>query len=137
VRNRPAAARLALLGAGHAFAALGFAGAFLPLLPTTPFLLLAAACYLRSSERHHLWLMRHPVFGPSLRAYQEQRALPPRVKRLALVLLWTSLGFSAWRVSHRPGLMLLLAAVGVACSAYLLFKVGTLRPADPSAPNEA
>ena len=123
--------RRALLGAGHGCVALGVAGAFLPLLPSTPFLLLAAACYMHSSERHHRWLLEHRVFGPPLRSYRERRAVPGRTKLLALVLLWSSLAGSAWRLGGfggRPRIALALALVGAACTAFLLLRVGTLPP---------
>jgi uncharacterized membrane protein YbaN (DUF454 family) len=75
---------------------LGVIGAVVPLLPTTPFLLLAAACWARSSRRFHDWLLRHRVFGPTLRTWEQHRALPPRVKFRAIVLLVLVLGTSAW-----------------------------------------
>lgn len=66
---------------------LGSAGAFLPLLPTTPFLLLAAFAASRSSPRLHAWLYGHPRFGPLLRDWRDHRAIRPRAKRAALALL--------------------------------------------------
>lgn len=89
-------------------------GVFLPLLPTTPFLLLASACFVRSSDRMHRWLRNHPIFGEYLRNFEDKRALPLRAKVVSLVLLWPSMIYSIYLV--KPVLlrgMLLAIAVGV------------------------
>lgn len=81
-----------LTAAGGTFSVgLGVAGAFLPVLPTTPFLLLAAWCYARSSPRLHQKLLQNRYFGPYIRKFQEEKALPPRVKILSCSLVWASL----------------------------------------------
>lgn len=69
-------------------------GLFLPVLPTTPFLLLAAACFARSSRRVHHWLLSHPRFGPILHEWQTYRSMPYRAKRTALLLIALSFGIS-------------------------------------------
>lgn len=66
---------------------LGIVGIFLPLLPTTPFVLLAAWCFARSSERWHRWLLSHRIFGPVIRDWLEHRAMRTENKRRALVLI--------------------------------------------------
>ena len=68
--------------------ALGIAGIFLPLLPTTPFLLLAAALWVRSSPRLYAWLLRHPRLGEYVRNFRENRAIPLRAKVVSLTLMW-------------------------------------------------
>jgi len=83
--------RLAFAGLGAAFLALGVVGIFLPLLPTTPFLLLAAACFARASRRLHHWLLNHAVLGPIVLEWREHRAMPYRAKRAALLLLASSM----------------------------------------------
>lgn len=74
---------------------LAAAGVLLPLLPTTPFALLALACFARSSERSRAWLLASPTLGPVLRDYLEHRVIAPRTKLLALALLWPSIGYTA------------------------------------------
>lgn len=79
--------RALLVVAGTVAVALGVLGAFLPVLPTTPFLLLAAACYARASRRLYARLLGSATFGPTIRAWQESRSIPRRVKRIALVTI--------------------------------------------------
>ncbi len=86
--------RALLVGAGSLSVALGLLGVFVPVLPTTPFLLLAAACFLRSSARLHRWLTTNRLFGEYLRRYQAGEGVPLRSKVVALSLLWLSLGTS-------------------------------------------
>jgi hypothetical protein len=69
---------------GFVFVALGLIGVYLPLLPTTPFLLLAAACFARSSERCHQWLLNNPTFGPIIRDWQDRRCISRTSKTIAL-----------------------------------------------------
>jgi uncharacterized membrane protein YbaN (DUF454 family) len=75
----------AYLAAGFLLTGLAALGIFLPLLPTTPLLLLAAACFANSSEKRHRWLMEHNVFGPILRSWHENRCIPRRAKIIAIV----------------------------------------------------
>ena len=86
--------RLAFAGLGVLFVLLGVLGLFLPVLPTTPFLLLAAACFARSSRRIFNWLLNHPRFGPLIREWREHRSIPYRAKRTALWLIALSFALS-------------------------------------------
>ena len=72
--------------------AFGVAGIFLPLLPTTPFLLLAAWLFVRSSPRLYDWLMSHPRLGEYIRNFREERAIPLRVKIVSVSLIWLTIG---------------------------------------------
>lgn len=99
--------------------ALGVVGAFVPLLPTTPFLLLAAACWARSSQRFHDWLLAHRVFGPTLRSWRAHRALPPGVKGKAIALLIVVMGLSTFLVVTHPAARWGVAVVGVALVIFL------------------
>lgn len=75
---------------------LGVLGIFLPLLPTTPFLLLALACYMRGSESMSVWMLNNSLFGEHLRNFQIKKAIPKRTKIWAISLTWVSLAISAW-----------------------------------------
>ena len=86
--------RLLLVIAGSISLAFGVIGIFLPVLPTTPFLLLASFCYVRSSERLHRWLLEHRVFGKYIYNYEVHRAIPKKTKIIAMVTLWPTLLFS-------------------------------------------
>lgn len=104
-----------LITAGTVCVVLGVAGIFLPLLPTTPFLLLAAACYAGSSEKFYQWLLYNRWFGRYIRNYREGKGLTRATKAVSLASLWATIGFSAAFVvpSLVPRLALLAVAVGV------------------------
>lgn len=85
-------ARLWYLGAGHVSVGLAVLGVFLPLLPTTPFLLLAAACYARGSVRFYNWLLNSATFGPIIRNWREHRSVAPRHKVLGITVIVLSIG---------------------------------------------
>mgnify|MGYP001789618024 FL=1 len=76
--------------AGAVSLLLGVIGIVLPVLPTTPFVLLAAACWARASPRFHSWLHRHPYFGPMVQNWEEKRAVPRRAKYLAYAMMTES-----------------------------------------------
>lgn len=91
-------ARYALLVVGWLSVALGVIGIFLPVLPTTPFLLLAAACFVRSSRRFYDWLVTHPRLGPWFRDYLEGNGVPLKAKIYTISTMWLSIGVSCWLV---------------------------------------
>jgi uncharacterized membrane protein YbaN (DUF454 family) len=108
--------RALLLVAGTMSLVLGTVGIVLPILPTTPFLLLAAACYLRSSERMHKWLLGNRWFGEYIRNYQEGRGIPLKTKIVALAFLWAAILYSAFFALDEiliAQVALLLIALGV------------------------
>lgn len=88
------AVRLLFVVLGSLFVVLGIAGAFLPVLPTTPFMLLAAGCYARASTRFYNWLLNNPAFGPTILEWQRHRSLPWRVKLTAIALMLATLSVS-------------------------------------------
>jgi hypothetical protein len=83
-----------LVAAGTLCIALGVLGVFLPLLPTTPFLLLAAACYARASRRFYNWLLSNRTFGPLILEWRRHRAIPYRTKISAIALMSVTLAVS-------------------------------------------
>ena len=105
---------------------LGILGLFLPLLPTTPFLLLASWCFARGSSRLHRWLLSHRVFGEYLRNFEAGRGIPLKAKILATVMLWASL-LLAMRRFDTPAIPVLLALTGACVSIYLWRFLPTLR----------
>lgn len=109
---------------GLIFVALAVLGVFLPLLPTTPFLLLASACFARGSERLHDWLLNNKLFGTALRDFEQGKGIPLKGKVAAVGLMWTSL---AWTVFYASSVLLIgaLLAVGVGVTTYLLAFVPT------------
>ena len=90
-----------LITGGTLSTGLGVAGIFIPVLPTTPFLLLAAYCYLRSSSRLYQWLLNNRFFGGYVKSYIEGKGMPLRLKIITICLLWISIGLSvAFGVEH-------------------------------------
>ncbi|MBD9414335.1 YbaN family protein [Pseudomonas sp. PDM16] len=97
-QSRHRSVRYLLLAVGWLSVALGVIGIFVPVLPTTPFLLLAAACFVRSSRRFYMWLVNHPRLGPWIRDYLEGNGIPLKGKIYAIGLMWLSIGFSCYLV---------------------------------------
>lgn len=116
---------------GLFFVALGFIGALLPLMPTTIFLILAAGCFARSSPKLEQWLLTHKRFGPTLVAWREEGAIPPRAKALACAGI--AIGYAIFWWGARPSLWvdLVVALVMGACAAFILSRPNP-RPRDPA-----
>ncbi|RJX78128.1 YbaN family protein [Pseudomonas sp. LS-2] len=111
--------RYLLQGIGWLSVVLGVIGIFLPVLPTTPFLLLAAACFARSSPRFYHWLVDHPRLGPWIRGYLDGDGIPLKGKVYAIGLMWVSIGFSCWLVPMVWARVLLLVSA-VLVAVYIL-----------------
>ena len=115
--RHPRARRWLLATTGVLCVALAIVGVLLPLLPTTPFLLLAAACFAHSSDRLYDWLTTHRWLGPYIRNYREHRAVTMRAKVFALTLLWATIGFAAWRATDssllRGALVFIASSVSI------------------------
>lgn len=119
--------RVALLVVGTLALALGVVGILLPILPTTPLMLLAAGCYVRSSDRLARWLLNHPRLGAPVRVYVRQRAIPLKVKVVSLAVAWAMLGGSALFLAEQVWLKALLIGIALAKTA-LMLRVPTLAP---------
>ena len=106
--------RTTLIIAGTFFLVLGLIGIVLPILPTTPFLLLAASCYARSSRKFYTWLMNNRVFGQYIRNYREGKGIPLKVKILSISILWVAIVISIFLIDNfLVRTILILIAVGV------------------------
>jgi uncharacterized membrane protein YbaN (DUF454 family) len=112
---RPAWQRHLWMAAGLLSVLLGFIGIFLPLLPTTPFILLAAFCFSNGSPRCERWLLEHPRFGPMTREWRAHRAVPLRAKQIATAMMAASSIACWWFLAHPwrwvPGACCLAVAV--------------------------
>lgn len=107
--------------------ALGITGFFFPILPATPFLLLATFCFARSSDRLYTWLLSHGFLGPYISGFLYGTPMPARVKRISLVLLWIGCVIPAVAVWHQvndvrlvAGAWAVLLATGIGFSIYLV-----------------
>ncbi|MFO7922495.1 MAG: YbaN family protein [Bacteroidales bacterium] len=109
-----------LIISGSVSLGLGTLGVIIPLLPTTPFLLLTAACYIRSSERLYKWLMNHPVYGESLMNYINHRAITLNVKIVSLTLLWIAIFSSALFFTTLTWLRVLLFIIAIAVTLHTI-----------------
>ena len=107
--------RWALIIAGTFFVGLGILGIIIPLLPTTPFLLLAAACYARSSKRFYNWLLNNKWVGNYIKNYRERKGVSLIVKVLSISFLWITLGYAVISVVNilLVRIILILLAIGV------------------------
>jgi uncharacterized protein len=118
-------ARLLFTILGTLFLLVGILGVVLPLLPATPFLLLASACYVRGSQTLHRWLMSHKYLGTYIIAIKEHRGMPLQAKILTIAVLWASLLFSLYRVdSLLLDVTLLMVGIGVTALIVRLKTVG-------------
>jgi uncharacterized membrane protein YbaN (DUF454 family) len=111
--------RCFLIGTGFLSLGLGVVGVFLPVLPTTPFLLLSAWCFLRSSKRLYRWITGHRLFGPYIVNYLRYRAVTVKAKLLSIVLLWVVILSTVVFAVEAFWLRLLLTAIAVAVSVHL------------------
>lgn len=117
---RSGIARFWLLAAGHLSVGLAVLGAFLPLLPTTPFLLLAAACYVRASARFYNWLLNTRTFGPMIINWRDHRAMAVRHKAMAIGFIAVSIGVTVLFFMPHPAGQVALGGMGVGWITLLL-----------------
>jgi uncharacterized membrane protein YbaN (DUF454 family) len=118
--------KVILIVAGTLFLGLGILGIFLPLLPTTPFLLLAATCYLRGSTKVYHWLLNIRWLGNYVETYRDRRGVPLRVKILAIAFLWITIGYSAISVLHDFLFRAILVVIAIGVTIHV-FSIPTLK----------
>ncbi|MGV3725662.1 YbaN family protein [Hydrogenophaga sp.] len=113
--------------AGTLSLVLGVIGVVLPGLPTTPFVLLAAACYAKASPRLHAWLLHHRLFGPMVSDWEQHRSLTRRTKTIAISAMLVMVSLSAWGFRHLPWAMAGLLIVGLV-GAWVVARIPTRAP---------
>ncbi|WP_080872051.1 YbaN family protein [Oceanobacillus timonensis] len=109
-----------LVSCGSLSLGLGIIGIILPLLPTTPFLLLSAACYAKSSERLYHWLLENKYFGSYIKNYRAGKGIPLKAKITAVTVLWLSLSFTIFFVIPLVAVKILLALIGAYITGFIL-----------------
>ena len=112
--------RWLLLTAGTLSLGIGIVGIFLPLLPTTPFVLLAAILYARSSKRFYHWLLYNKLFGRYIRNYLSGKGIPLHTKIVSIAFLWITLGTSAIFFISMLFIRIILLLVGIGVSIHIL-----------------
>ncbi|WP_439586407.1 YbaN family protein [Hydrogenophaga sp.] len=122
--HRSRTVRWLLWAAGSISLALGLIGVVVPGLPTTPFVLLAAACYAKASPRLHGWLLRHRFLGPMVRDWEAHRSLTRRTKTIAILSMVVMVGLSAWGLRHQPWALGALLAAGLV-GAFVVVRIPT------------
>lgn len=120
--------------AGYICVGLGLAGAFIPLMPTTPFLLLAVYCFAHSNPMRNRWLYRNRIFGRYLLDYQQGRGIPRGVKASTLILMWSSILFTGIVLIDRWWLRILLFILSLLITIHIL-RIKTSRHENPHAPS--
>jgi uncharacterized protein len=118
--------RAFLFAAGSVFLGLGAIGVVLPVLPTTPFLLLALACYFRSSERMTHWMLTNKYFGKYIKNYREGKGIPLKTKVVAITILWVAILYSSFFIIPFWVAQLIMLVVAVAVTVHLV-KLPTYR----------
>lgn len=121
-----------LIFLGTVCVALGVLGMFLPLMPTTVFLLAAAYCYSKSSERFHNWLLTNKLCGKYISNYKAGRGMTVRSKVTSLLSLWLSIGLSVWLVSGKLWVSIMLAAIALGITVHILWIKTYSESSDPS-----
>ena len=113
--------RRLLIIAGTMSTAIGIIGIFVPILPTTPFLLLAAACYLRSSQRFYNWLLNNRFIGAYVRNYIQGRGMPLKIKIITILLLWITITCSIIFAVQALIIRIILFIIAIGVTVHIIF----------------
>ncbi len=119
--------RVLLIIAGWFFVILGIIGIFLPVMPTTIFLIIAAACFAKSSEKFYYRLLNNKYLGKLIKDYREQRGMPLRAKIIAITMMNIAIGYSAFFAVNLLWVKILLIIIAVGVTAYII-SIKTIRP---------
>lgn len=119
--------KLLFIGLGHLFLALGVVGIFLPIMPTTPFILLASASYARGSKKFHTLLRQHRYFGPIIANWEGERSIATRTKVTAIAMIAVGIGFSIYIMPPLLPAQLLLVVIGFGVSVFIATRRTPLR----------
>jgi len=109
-----------LITMGTIFVGIGIIGIFIPILPTTPFLLLAAACYARSSTRFYDWLINNKLIGNYIKSYREGKGVPLKVKIFIILLLWITILFSVFFILLISWIKIILIIIAIGVTIHIL-----------------
>ena len=117
--HRSKLSKILLATAGTISVGLGILGIFLPVMPTTIFLIIAAYCYVRSSDKLYNWLINHKILGPYISNYHRYKAMPKRAKIVAISMLWISIIISSYVVS-KLWVSIILIIIAISVTIYIL-----------------
>ena len=120
--------RILLISTGAFFVGVGIAGIFIPILPTTPFLLIAAALYAKSSQKFYNWLINNKIFGRYIKNYREGKGIPLKLKIFTIALLWITIGCSAFFAVDILWVRIILGIIAVGVTIHII----RIKPKDKS-----
>ena len=109
-----------LIFLGTFFLIISFIGIFIPILPTTPFLLLAAACYAKGSKKFYNWLINNKWFGEYIKNYRERKGIPFSVKIISITILWITIAFSIFIIVSNLLIQIILIIIAVGVTIHIL-----------------
>ncbi|MBU4293930.1 MAG: YbaN family protein [Actinobacteria bacterium] len=120
--------KVLLITTGTFFIGVGIVGIFLPVLPATPFLLISAALYARSSKRFYNWLINNKIFGRYIKNYREGKGIPSKLKIITIALLWITIGCSAIFAIDIFWVRVILVIIAIGVTIHII----RIRPKDKS-----
>lgn len=112
--------KVILVVSGTFFLFLGIIGIFIPILPTTPFLLLAAACYARGSKKFYNWLIGNKWLGKYIKNYREGKGIPINIKIITITLLWITILFSTVLIISNFLIQIILIIIAISVTIHII-----------------
>lgn len=112
--------KLIFISLGFFFIGLGTIGLFIPILPTTIFIIIAAYFFAKSSEKYYNWLISNKYFGKFIKDYREGRGIPLKIKTISIFTLWATILYSVFFIVGELWLKILLIAIAIGVSLHLL-----------------